>query len=64
MSPYELWCYIAGGSSYFSTDIDPSKSLGDLKRLIYNNQKNGLSGVHEGGLTLFQVSRSGVPCSH
>jgi len=29
---YELWCYIAGGYNYFSTEIDPSKSLGHLKR--------------------------------
>ena len=63
MSHYKLWC-VAGGFSYFSVNIDPSKFLDDLKELILNKQKNRLSGVDGDGLMLFQVCHPGVSCSH
>ena len=64
MSHYKLWCYVAGGFSYFAVNIDPSKFLDDLKEQILNKQKNRLSGVDGDGLMLFQVCHPGVPCSH
>lgn len=55
MSHYRLWCYVAGGFTYFSIMIDPSKCLDDLKELILNEQKHRFSGVNGDGLILFQV---------
>jgi len=64
MLHYRLWCYVAGGFTYFSVKIDPSKFLDDLKKLILNKQKNRLRGVDGDGLTLFQVRHPGALCSH
>ena len=53
--PNKIWCFISGETTTFSVDIDDSKTVDDLKKVIKEEKQVALKAVDANGLTLYRA---------
>jgi hypothetical protein len=52
-SKTSIFCWVHGGNSSFSVDIDPEKTIGRLKEAIVAKKPNGFGGIDPDELKLY-----------